>query len=209
MSLNRTEYTINKSEISEIEIDFSADLQVSETLTASTRASLVTQGLTFTSVEVGTTGNALSIILADPGALQATTVFSVVGSVITVSLSHDGAAITATAASVVADFANAPSSVTDLVTISGTATDILTAAAEADLTGGVDNTVITCVDSSVLVPVDAISKISNLPATVNGSGVVTLLFANGEENKTYRIDVTNMVSSGRRIHKRVYVSIYG
>lgn len=119
--------------------------------TASAQATLTVNpagaenGLTFTAVEYGATGNDISIAYVNPGANDAALSVSVSGKAITVSLATGGAgAITSTAAQVLAAIEALPRA-DDLVSVAIAAADtgsaddgsgIVTAMARANLAGG-------------------------------------------------------------------------
>jgi len=206
---NRNEVLIQKNEIKSIVVDFSKFIDSADDYKKSQPASLVEQAVTFKSKIIGTVGNSYSVEILDPGVLTATTTFSLTSLKVTVTLQHDGTNITATPSSVVADFSSAPTNVTDLITVTGASGALMTASIEKFLTGGTDETIVTCNDVSELAPIDAISKITNLPVTIDSENLVSLFFANGVENKTYRIDIQNTTVNGSNVNQSVYVSVFG
>lgn len=206
---NRNELIIKKTEKSKIDLDFSNQVAADDSFKQSTFALLIEQLLTFTSKKVGTTGNINSIEILDPGSLQASTIFALSVDKITLTLQHDGSDITATLDTVVADFASAPSAVIDLITLTGSGSGLMIASIEKSLLGGSDETFVTCFDVSSVTPIEAISKLTNLPVTMNADNTVELFFAAGEENHTYKIDVLNTTDNGSIVNKEFYVSIKG
>lgn len=203
--MNFEEYTIQKDEIKHISLDFSADLEAGEAFLQSVKALLTAQGITFTAVDYGVAGNSITITVVDPGIAQASTIFAVVGTDISVTLEHDGSAITATADSVIADFASAPAGVTALVTLSGSGATALTAAAEANLAGGLQKVTVSQQDISTEVPTSSSVVTNALAVTITDDNIVLLKVSGVAESKSYRIKVLVEADSGRKINKTIYV----
>jgi hypothetical protein len=103
---------------------------------ATATASLVNQGITYTSNQSGRVGNEISVELIDPSANDEPLAVSVVGDAIEVTLATDSlGAITTTATQLVAAL-NALSSVTNLVSVSGSGAIALSDIAATNLSGG-------------------------------------------------------------------------
>lgn len=148
------------------------------------------KGLTFEAVTAGTAGNSITITLTDPNVEQATTIFSVVGSAITIALANDaGPDIIATANSIVSDFASAPQGVKDLITVTGSGTDVFTAGVSvANLTGGA--ALIQATKSSLVSDFgSAPSEVTDV-LNVTGSGA-TVLVAMATTNLAGGVDQTD------------------
>lgn len=159
-------------------------------------ASKTIQGVLFEAVTAGAAGNDITVEFTDPGAINATTTFSVSGTAIMVVLASDGTDITATATSLVADFADAPSTVTDLITVSGTGTDSLVEAAAVNMTGGVtqgDFYTLTTTRSGVAVP----ATIGG--TTIKGAGELVL----GRQSNYFTVLLKDGVSLKTALFKSV------
>lgn len=103
---------------------------------ATATASLTNQAVTYRANVSGRGGNAITVALVDPAGNSQPLSISVVGSAISVSLATDGGgAITTTATQLVAALA-ANSSVTNLVSVSGSGASALTALSATPLAGG-------------------------------------------------------------------------
>lgn len=89
----------------------------------------------------GTSGNSISIALVNPGSLGSLSV-GVVGSTITVTLAHNGSAVTSTANQVIIALYNnaAASALIDASTGAGDGTGVVVAASNAALSGGTNST---------------------------------------------------------------------
>lgn len=203
--MNFEEYFMQKDEVKHIDLDFSSELEAGEAFLQSVKAFLTTQGITFTAVDYGVGGNSITITLADPGVLQASTVFSVVGTAITITLEHDGSNITATATSLVADFASAPAGVTALIGVSGSGATALTAAAETALTGGTQKVTVSQHDVTPEIPVSSSVVTNALIGNISDDNIVQLKVSGVEESKSYRVKVLVEADSGRKINKTIYV----
>lgn len=101
---------------------------------AGAHASLVNGGLTYTAVAFGTSGNAITIALINPGVDGALSI-SVIGNAISVTLAYATGAVTTTYNALkTALLAN--SSVTALISIAGASGSLVTALAPTALAGG-------------------------------------------------------------------------
>lgn len=189
-----------------IKFNFSKELETGESLLSDVNSSLTTQGLTFKAVVPGATGDSITVSLVDPGALQAATTFSVTGSAITVTLQHDGANITATPDSVEADFASAPTTVTDLITIdSDGSLAVITPAAAANLSGGTDNQVLTLQEVSTT---PTASVLSSTLLYIDGSNVVRARFTPDTVGNVILSTLVCTTSTGRTVVQRVHTYVH-
>lgn len=103
---------------------------------ATATASLTNQTIVYTANNAGRAGNAITIELVDPAGNDQALSISVVGTAISVSLATGGAgAITTTRAQLVAALM-ANSSVTNLITVSGSGASAMTAISATPLAGG-------------------------------------------------------------------------
>jgi hypothetical protein len=103
---------------------------------ANVQATLVNQGVTYTAVARGTTGNSVTITLVNPGSDGALSI-AVVGNAITATLAYATGAVTTTAAQLITAInGNAPAAA--LVVASGAGASPLTALTATPLAGGID-----------------------------------------------------------------------
>ena len=100
-------------------------------------ADLIVQDLTYTSLVDGTFGNSITIEYLDPGANSSPLSVSVVGTDITVSLeTNGGGSITSTANDVLGAIQGSDASTLVDVAVTGTGSNVQTAAAQTPLAGG-------------------------------------------------------------------------
>jgi hypothetical protein len=100
------------------------------------KASLVNQGITYTAVAAGVSGNAIAIKLVDPGASSSLSISTVDDSII-ITLANSGSAVTTTATALVAAI-NADVNASLLVVASGSGASALSALATTLLAGGLN-----------------------------------------------------------------------
>lgn len=106
-------------------------------------AALTNQSLTYTVVTAGVLGNAITIRLLDPSAINALLIISVVGTAITASLATNGAGTITSTGDQVKAAINASLAAAALVLVSGTNGSAVTAIAATPLAGGTDGGIIT------------------------------------------------------------------
>ncbi len=103
-----------------------------------TAASLVNQSLTYTAVIPGVAGNAIHIILLDPGATGQSLLVTVSGSTITVHLATDGSGIITSTGNAIKAAVNASVLASALVAVTGTNGSAVTALTSTPLASGAD-----------------------------------------------------------------------
>lgn len=207
--MNRLESFSKVNTKSRLQFSFTNLLDTGETLVNNIAATLITQGLTLTAVTPGAAGNNITVTFVDPGVLQAATTFTATGNAITITLRHDGSSITATDTNLVEDFEATPNGVDALVTITAEDTgDPITAAASANLAGGVSNLTLTCSNVTLAGVTDAIDIITNPSLISSVSGVVSIFATPDTANQVYQIDVQCFTSVGRQLTIRQYLCSY-
>ncbi len=101
-------------------------------------ASLVNQSLTYTSVPLGTIGNATTIRLLDPSAINQALSVTVSGVAITVHLATDGAGMITSTGDDIKAAVNASVLSSPLILVSGTNASVVTALVATHLASGTD-----------------------------------------------------------------------
>ena len=101
-------------------------------------ASLINQGLTYTALELGTPGNAITIELIDPSAINIPLSVNVSSNDIAVTLATDGAGVITSTADDVKAIVNADGAALLLILVTGSGATPLVVLAQTNLTGGLD-----------------------------------------------------------------------
>lgn len=101
-------------------------------------ASLVNQGLTYTAVTSGASGNNITIALINPGLPSQSLSISVVGNAISVNLATNGASAITSTASLIKAALEASAAASALVSVAGSGAIAVTALAATPLAGGRD-----------------------------------------------------------------------
>ena len=191
-----------------------ADLRLTDTFievdfdTAFTRAVLTNQGVTYTAVNSGTSGNSITITLVNPG-IDGPLSISVIGNSITVTLARAGILTTTATQLVAALIANAPASA--LVTASGAGGTLIILSSTPLATGtGDDNdaaVVATLVQTSITASVAEVTQeltTNNLTirtlfdqdveSTVDGASPTGFTFATVESGSALSLEQLTLIT---------------